>query len=86
MAIVILMPFKMYINNTCQLQICLIIKQIHKAAHNVKIVCSKYVSKFLLNKSHISEYGIYFSMLKGLHLITLSSSQILLVFLMYKNE
>ena len=32
-------------------------------------VC-KYVSKFLLNKSHISKYGIYCSMLKRWHLIT----------------
>jgi len=33
-------------------------------------VFSKYVSKFLLNQSHIYEYGIYCSMLKWRHLMT----------------
>ena len=36
---------------------------VYKVCH-VLIYLFNYVSKFLLNKSHISEYGIYCSMLK----------------------
>ena len=35
-----------------------------------QLIPCKYVSNFMLNKSHINEYGIYCSMLKWWHLIT----------------
>ena len=49
------------------------LKWCHLITHISIIDTSIYVSKFLPNKSHVSEYGIYCSMLKWCHLITHTS-------------